>query len=52
MAGSTPQVRDLTVPTRTDDLGKGTQVRAAQGTVTQRVAEQLRTGGGSSVVAS
>lgn len=50
MARPTPQVRDLTVPTRTYDLGEGTQDRAVQGTVTQRVAEQFRIGGGSSVV--
>lgn len=31
VAGSTPQVRDLTVPTRTDGLGEGAQDGAVQG---------------------
>jgi hypothetical protein len=51
MARSTPQVRDLTAPTRTYDLGENTQDRTVQGPVTQRVAELLRVGGRSSVVA-
>jgi hypothetical protein len=50
MARSAPQIRDLTVPTRTYDLGEGTQDRAVQGPVTQLVAELLRIEGGNSVV--
>lgn len=50
VARSAAQVRDLTVPARADDLGEEAQGRAVEGTVTQRVAEQLRIGDGSGVV--
>lgn len=42
--GPAPQARDLTAPTRTDGFGEGTQDRTVQGSLAQRVPEQIRVG--------